>query len=283
MIEHITDYEVEQIPALMERLGIENDSKDEDFDICSELSDYWFDCDYVKLNGEDGRGSQMFFIVKDVDGKDYAVHYNDPDSETIALIDWFLNGADGDLIGEDGLENNWNDWDKVKRGVAYRGGSGYCYGLYAKELKANCVRQYRQDVIDCVTDSECEAADNNLLDCVNNQTRPHKRQGGEMTKQEAADYVKQQILDDFGKPWDVIKVEMKAQSIAALDRYGNQKTIDHWLRSPEKGYTAFYNTNPNYMNGRRDVYGNGELDGGLGWFVTLQGCGAVRTIPLELD
>ena len=39
-------------------------------------------------------------------------------------------------------------------------------GFHA-DPKAGCVRQYRQNVIDCVTDSECEAADNDLLDCVN--------------------------------------------------------------------------------------------------------------------
>ena len=26
------------------------------------------------------------------------------------------------------------DWDKVKEGIAYRGGQGYFYSLYAKEL-----------------------------------------------------------------------------------------------------------------------------------------------------
>lgn len=104
----------------------------------------------------------------------------------------------------------------------------------------------------------------------------------EMTTQEVAEHVKRQIFEDFGKPWDVIKAEMKAQAIASTDRHGNQ-TQDNWLRSPEKGYTAFYNTNDNYMGGRRDIYGNGELDGGLGWFATLQGPGVVRTIPLELD
>lgn len=32
------------------------------------------------------------------------------------------------------IENSWGDWNNVKEGIAYRGGSGYSYSLYAKEL-----------------------------------------------------------------------------------------------------------------------------------------------------
>ena len=131
-VEHITDYEVAHYPQLMERLDVPADTED----VSEYLSDMWHDCDHVKSRGEDGRGNHMFFDVKTADTH-FIIHYDDPDAEDVDLINWWLAGADGDLIGRDDnqLENNWNDWDKVKKGVAYRGGSGYCYGLYAKELK----------------------------------------------------------------------------------------------------------------------------------------------------
>lgn len=106
-----------------------------------QLTDIWYDCDHVKLHGEEGRGNHMF-VTHDVNDTKFIIHWNVDDDEAIALIDWWLDGAEGDLVGNAGLsrdqyvlENTWNDWNKVQTGVAYRGGSGYCYALYAKTLK----------------------------------------------------------------------------------------------------------------------------------------------------
>lgn len=128
---HIDIDEIADYPALAEAFDI-----DVNEDVRDQLVDFWIDCDHVKVYGEEGRGDHRF-VTHNVDDTKFIIHYDidDPD-EAIALIDWFLDGAEGDLIGENGLENNWNDWDKVETGVAYRGGSGYCYGLYAKTLSA---------------------------------------------------------------------------------------------------------------------------------------------------
>ena len=132
--EHINLYELPHYPELVEAFSFDA-TTGEDAD--EQLSDLWYDCDHVKLDGESGRGNHMFVDYK---GKDthYIIHYDADDAEAIELINWWLDGAEGDLIGNVGskgsLENTWQDWDKVKTGVAYRGGSGYCYGLYAKEL-----------------------------------------------------------------------------------------------------------------------------------------------------
>lgn len=88
-----------------------------------------------------------------------------------------------------------------------------------------------------------------------------------------ANDIKALILKDFGKTFDELKGEMKEKAIRWSKTY---KGDDGYLRSPQNGYKVFYNTNPNYKQGRR----NG---GGLGWFAVLQGVGAVRTVPVEFD
>lgn len=97
------------------------------------IADLWYDCDHVKVDGEQGRGN-VCFVVHENKSKMYVIlERGDYETETdyINLIEWFLSGADGEI----GIENNWNDWDNVQTGVAFRGGSGYCYALYAKTLK----------------------------------------------------------------------------------------------------------------------------------------------------
>lgn len=139
--EHIDIYEVGNYPALCEQLDVDpslENLDNGDNDVAEQMQDYWYDCDHVKLHGEEGRGNHMF-ITCDVDDTKFIIHRDDDDDgEATKLIDWFLDGAEGDLIGNAGsdgeLKNTWYDWDKVQTGVAYRGGSGYCYGLYAKEL-----------------------------------------------------------------------------------------------------------------------------------------------------
>lgn len=125
---HIDIDEIAEYPALAQAFDI-----DVNEDVRDQLVDFWIDCDHVKVYGEEGRGNHMF-VTHDVDDTKYIIHYDSDDSEAITLINWWLDGAEGNLIGKNGIENNWPDWDKVETGVAYRGGSGYCYGLYAKTL-----------------------------------------------------------------------------------------------------------------------------------------------------
>lgn len=132
-IEHIDVWELGNYPELVEAFSIDLES---DTDVGEQLTDLYYDCDHVKTHGEPGRGDHCFVDYKGEDTR-YIIHLSDADdSEAVDLINWWLDGAEGDLVGSDEgqIDNNWNAWDTVKTGVAYRGGSGYCYALYAKEL-----------------------------------------------------------------------------------------------------------------------------------------------------
>lgn len=107
----------------------------EDFDV---LTLFEGDPDFIKINGEVGRGEIMFIDVKIEDVTIYILisnDYYDYDwNNAVNILQWFIDGAKDDLINNETLSNNWNDWNKVKSGVAYRGGSGYHYSLYAKSI-----------------------------------------------------------------------------------------------------------------------------------------------------
>ena len=94
-----------------------------------EIEGVWYDCDYIKIDGEKGRGDFPFFIIE-FKTVVYFISMSEWNEETIELATWFWNGA----VDEADIDNNWKTWDKVKTGVAYRGGSGYYYALYAKEM-----------------------------------------------------------------------------------------------------------------------------------------------------
>jgi hypothetical protein len=102
------------------------DAKDRE---CGYIGDLFVDGDYVKMHGEEGRGNYNF-VKYENKSKIYIITDFDFDEEVEEVINWWLNGC----VNECEIQNNWNDWDKVKTGVAYRGGSGYAYSLYAKEL-----------------------------------------------------------------------------------------------------------------------------------------------------
>lgn len=102
------------------------DSKDKENET---ISDLWYDCDHVKLEGEEGRGN-FPFVKHENKGNIYIITLFEYESEFEEVIEWWLNGAENEVE----INNNWDDWNTVKIGVAYRGGSGYCYALYAKEL-----------------------------------------------------------------------------------------------------------------------------------------------------
>lgn len=104
-----------------------------DFDV---LSLFDGDPDYIKLDGEKGRGNVIFtkfdvkgtsiYIMLDPDYVDYDY------DKAVNILKWWINGAENNLVDTE-LDNNWNDWNKVNQGVAYRGGSGYFYALYARK------------------------------------------------------------------------------------------------------------------------------------------------------
>jgi hypothetical protein len=126
-IEFVTELEVlfGKNNYLKNRLGVTKSDKENE-----SISDLWYDCDHVKTHGENGRGDGMFVTLK-TKNKTYIITKYELDFEAYDIIEWWLNGAENEIE----IENNWNDWDKVLEGVAYRGGSGYTYGLYAKSLK----------------------------------------------------------------------------------------------------------------------------------------------------
>ena len=108
-------------------LGVTKQDKENDY-----IADLWYDCDHVKLYGEWGRGDCSF--VKHENTKYiYIVTPSEYDFDFEDVVEWWLCGATNEID----IRNNWQDWDDVKVGVAYRGGSGYSYALYAKELKVN--------------------------------------------------------------------------------------------------------------------------------------------------
>lgn len=93
------------------------------------IADLWYDCDHVKINGEEGRGYCQFVKLENKNTI-YIVTPYEYDSEFYDIIEWWLNGSENEID----IENNWNEWNKVNKGVAYRGGAGYSYSLFAKEL-----------------------------------------------------------------------------------------------------------------------------------------------------
>ena len=93
------------------------------------ISDLWYDCDYVKLDGELGRGN-FPFVKHENKGNIYIITPFEYESEFDEVVEWWLNDTENEI----NIYNNWNDWNTIKSGVAYRGGSGYTYALFAKEL-----------------------------------------------------------------------------------------------------------------------------------------------------
>ena len=108
------------------------DSEEEHFE---EFSLFEGDPDFIKVNGEQGRGEIPFISVV-VDGTEiyilpyYYLECYDCEQEAMEILEWFILGAKD----QKEIENSWGDWNNVKEGIAYRGGSGYYYSLYAKEL-----------------------------------------------------------------------------------------------------------------------------------------------------
>ena len=110
---------------LKHSIGITKEDKNNE-----SIIDFWIDCDHIKVNGERGRGNRCFNTF-DIGNTKYIVSVYDLEADELEILKWWLNGC----IDEIEINNNWTEWDNVKTGIAYRGGSGYCYSLYAMELK----------------------------------------------------------------------------------------------------------------------------------------------------
>lgn len=85
--------------------------------------DFWIDCDYLMINGHisnfytiaDKEKDLVYFIFQDISEID---NLDD-------IMDRFYNNQ---LESFDA--SCWNEFYKTKNALAYRGGSGYTYGLY---------------------------------------------------------------------------------------------------------------------------------------------------------
>lgn len=119
-----TDLLTGAYPELAEIFSVTDEDRER-----GSIQDMYIDCDHVKLCGEPGRGSQQF--VEYEHGENwYIIWRHEPDPGATEIFEWWAAGADGAAQ----IENTWADWDKVSTGVAYRGGSGYCYRLTAKKM-----------------------------------------------------------------------------------------------------------------------------------------------------
>lgn len=107
----------------------------EDIEVFDTLSLFDGDPDFIKVFGGRGRGEIPFIDVTVNDTTIYILssidlNYHDCFEEAFEVLEWYIGGAKNSKE----IDNNWNDWNTVKEGVAYRGGKGYYYSLYAKEL-----------------------------------------------------------------------------------------------------------------------------------------------------
>lgn len=104
----------------------------DEFGEFDELSIFEGDPDYIKVFGEVGQGEIPFIEVTVNDTTIYIlssilVEHYDCFDKAVEILEWYIGGAENSKE----IDNNWNT---VKEGIAYRGGSGYTYSLYAKEL-----------------------------------------------------------------------------------------------------------------------------------------------------
>ncbi len=122
-IKFITECEALYIDELRDRLDITAEDKENGY-----IQDF-FNCDpdYIKSNETDGRGQMPFVVITENDTT-YIISDGELDEIELEIVQWWLDGAENELD----IENNWNIWNKVNHGIAYRGGSGYSYTLYAK-------------------------------------------------------------------------------------------------------------------------------------------------------
>jgi len=128
----LTETEAVYSPAIQDLMEIDGTEENEGF----LNSDCWIDCDYIKVNGEFG----SFFTIQDTpNDTTYIIlggqvseicDFTDSDLAEKMLIDFF----NGKKLFSPDTENTWDSWRKIETGIAYRGGSGYVYGIYEINL-----------------------------------------------------------------------------------------------------------------------------------------------------
>lgn len=107
------------------------------------MRDLFGDSDFVKSNGDvlyfvDYRNVNDKYFIDDKENKNttYVLlltneSIGDVESHFIDVLDWYYKN---DCANEISIKNTWEVFDTVNEGIAYRGGSGYTYALYAKSL-----------------------------------------------------------------------------------------------------------------------------------------------------
>ena len=107
------------------------------------LRDLYSDCDRVKSNGDvlyfvDYRNINDKYFIDSKEDKNttYVLlltneNIGDVNQQFIDVLDWYYKN---DCANEIEIKNSWEAFDSVNEGIAYRGGSGYHYALYAKSL-----------------------------------------------------------------------------------------------------------------------------------------------------
>ena len=85
-----------------------------------------------------------------------------------------------------------------------------------------------------------------------------------ITKNEALNFIKNKIPEDFGKSWEELKKDiLKTVELGSSNHF----------KSAKNGYSIFYTNNKNYMQGEK----NG---GGDGFFAQLHYTGFSKTIKI---
>lgn len=107
-------------------LGVTKEDKEREEIMC------WCDCDHIKTHGEEGRGDTDFNTI-DIGNVRYIITMFEIEDIEMEVLKWWQNSFENEIE----IDNNWDEWNKVEKGIAYRGGSGYCYALYAMELSSN--------------------------------------------------------------------------------------------------------------------------------------------------
>jgi len=121
------DSELQENSELMKALGQEDSAYKENKDYYADGGDFWIDSDKVK---HDGLTLDFNWVAP------YALLNFDPSqySEHVELIGrWVQSLAyDGTDYGFDynSFDNTWGKFEAAPSAIAYRGGSGYSYGIH---------------------------------------------------------------------------------------------------------------------------------------------------------
>lgn len=94
------------------------------------VPDLFYDSDHIKIESEKGRGA-IQYISADV-GKITYLIINKSEEISILAKDMLLQfySKKWESFYKPCEPNTWENWDTIKRGIAYRNGSGYVYSLW---------------------------------------------------------------------------------------------------------------------------------------------------------